>query len=874
MRLRMLALAALLVACEGRSVVGGPQDAGPAAPDRPDTGPADVATQDALDAPAMDAPAMDAPAIDTPAVDAPAVDAPDAAVPVDVPPACRSDDDCRTHELGLLACDTMRGQCVLCTATNQSACGPTEYCDTSVPRCATGCRDDSSCASMSGTNRCDTTARRCVACVVDAHCPPGSLCMGNQCVAGCSESQPCPTGQSCCAGGCVNPQTNTAHCGGCGMACMLANASAVCAMGRCAVDRCTPGFGDCDGSATNGCETDTRTTVAHCGGCGMACAARPNATAACAMGTCAYTCAAGFADCNADPMDGCEVDTRTTLAHCGGCGMVCATRPNATASCTAGACTYRCDTGFADCDNDPSNGCEVNTQTASAHCGACGNACTTGMNCSNGTCGNICQAPTTFCAGGCVNTTTDVAHCGGCGVQCPARPNASARCTGGACGLLCDTGFGDCDGNTSNGCETDIRTTVAHCGGCGMLCAVRPNTVASCAGGTCSYACAMGFADCDGNTSNGCEVDTRTSTAHCGGCGRACQLANATNVCVAGACGIGSCNAGFGNCDGVVGNGCEANTGINTQHCGRCNNACPSGAVCAAGACACPPGFATCAGACTNVSADPANCGACGRMCPSSQVCVAGACVPTCSPGSTLCNGACVILGSDPRNCGRCGNVCPAEHSCSGGVCTPILNTSEIGCADGQREAFVDRGAFPNIAACSGGWSRQGIFPSPLRSNDPACARSGDDGNNPNGTGCSSVDLCAPGWHLCRGGEIRPRAPQGCAATTFPADTFYAAAVSGTGCGVCALLTGTVTSGCTSANCITSCREDPSLNNDFFGCGSTGAAIAPAGCDGLDRFSNNDCGSLGAPWVCGGSVLESITVTKTTGARGGVLCCR
>ena len=38
MRLRMLALAAMLAACEGRSVVGGPQDAGPATPDRPDAG--------------------------------------------------------------------------------------------------------------------------------------------------------------------------------------------------------------------------------------------------------------------------------------------------------------------------------------------------------------------------------------------------------------------------------------------------------------------------------------------------------------------------------------------------------------------------------------------------------------------------------------------------------------------------------------------------------------------------------------------------------------------------------------------------------------------------------------------------------------------
>jgi len=874
MRLQLLLLASLVAACAGRSVVGGPQDAGTptvdVASDAADQGVVDTGTMDVFDAP----PPMDVPTMDTPGLDAPdtAVDAPPP--PDTFRPACTSDNDCRTHELGLLACDTVRGQCVLCTATNQSACAPNQYCDTTRPSCVTGCRDDSACASMDGTNRCDMTSRRCVACVTDAHCPPGALCMGNTCVAGCSSTQPCPMGQTCCGGGCVNPQTNSAHCGGCGMSCMLQNANAVCTIGRCAVDRCTPGFGDCDADATNGCETDTRTTVAHCGGCGMACAARPNTAVTCADGTCAYACSAGFADCNADPSDGCEVDTRTTVAHCGGCGMTCATRPNTTVTCAAGACVYACATGFADCDNDPTNGCEVDLQTATAHCGTCNRACLTGQTCSNGTCGNICQSPTTFCAGNCVNTANDIAHCGGCSTVCPARPNASALCTSGQCGLLCAAGFGDCDGDPVNGCEVDTRTTVAHCGGCGMACAVRPNTAAVCNGGSCQYACQPGFADCDGDPSNGCEIDTRTTVSHCGGCGRVCQLANATNVCTGGACGIGACNGGFGNCDNMVSNGCETNTTVNTQHCGRCGNACASGAVCTAGVCACPPGFVTCAGVCVNAAADPNNCGSCGRVCPTNQVCVAGGCVPNCSAGSVLCAGACVILGNDPRNCGACGVICPAENACSGGVCTPIVNTSDIGCADGQREAFVDRTAFPNIAACSGGWSRPGIFPSPLRSNNLACARSGDDGNNPTGSGCSSVDLCAPGWHLCRGGEIRPRAAQSCAATSYPADSFFAAAVSGTGCGVCALLTGTVTSGCNSSNCVGNCREDPSLNNDFFGCGSTGAAATPSTCDGLDRFSNNDCGALGAPWACGGGVMESITVTKTTAARGGVLCCR
>lgn len=45
--------------------------------------------------------------------------------------------------------------------------------------------------------------------------------------------------------------------------------------------------------------------------------------------------------------------------------------------------------------------------------------------------------------------------------------------------------------------------------------------------------CAPGFADCDGNGSNGCEVELATNAAHCGACGRACG----NDLCTAGTCG-------------------------------------------------------------------------------------------------------------------------------------------------------------------------------------------------------------------------------------------------------------------------------------------------------------------------------------------------
>jgi hypothetical protein len=53
-----------------------------------------------------------------------------------------------------------------------------------------------------------------------------------------------------------------------------------------------------------------------------------------------------------------------------------------------GRCQLRCAPGFADCDGNPSNGCEANL-SSNEHCGFCGNNCTGMSGCSMGafTCG-------------------------------------------------------------------------------------------------------------------------------------------------------------------------------------------------------------------------------------------------------------------------------------------------------------------------------------------------------------------------------------------------------------------------------------------------------------------------------------------------------
>jgi len=63
-----------------------------------------------------------------------------------------------------------------------------------------------------------------------------------------------------------------------------------------------------------------------------------------------------------------------------------------------------------------------------------------------------------------------------------------------------------------------------------------------------------------------------------------------------------------------------------------------------------------------------------------------------------------------------------------------------VGCADGQREAFVDEVRFPTIAGCIAEWHGRTSLRAPRTQR--AC---GDD----LGPCSAPEDACAPGWHLC-----------------------------------------------------------------------------------------------------------------------------
>jgi hypothetical protein len=69
-----------------------------------------------------------------------------------------------------------------------------------------------------------------------------------------------------------------------------------------------PGYADCDGKETNGCEVNYMSDRQNCGACGKACPGpETHAEFTCAQGLCVTDCRDSYHDCNKRYADGCEV---------------------------------------------------------------------------------------------------------------------------------------------------------------------------------------------------------------------------------------------------------------------------------------------------------------------------------------------------------------------------------------------------------------------------------------------------------------------------------------------------------------------------------------------------------------------------------------
>ncbi|OJY25706.1 MAG: hypothetical protein BGO98_34360 [Myxococcales bacterium 68-20] len=325
----------------------------------------------------------------------------------------------------------------------------------------------------------------------------------------------------------------------------------------CASTTCTESTATCPDSRFP-CDVDLKTDPRNCGACGVVCPGRRgNGEFACIEGACKMTCvvAAGrpfktWADCNGLVDDDCETELGTN-DNCKACGDTCA---------------------------DPANPCIRDVRGVGKQCG--------------------CDPGSLYCGGGCVDPKSSDMNCGACGVACDptgggaeAIANGYYGCAGGRCGSAkCLPNFADCDGNIANGCETsllspescggcgiacdpgqacvlnsdgkpecrcptgktlcldvcvDLKTDPDHCGACLSACGgfAGPNAAAICSHGSCGVACKEGWADCNGNTKDGCETNLEADPSNCGACGSSCDLV-AGQPCIAGRCAVEPCKSG------------------------------------------------------------------------------------------------------------------------------------------------------------------------------------------------------------------------------------------------------------------------------------------------------------------------------------------
>ena len=216
--------------------------------------------------------------------------------------------------------------------------------------------DTDSCAGTSCSGFCTSTSSdpsNCGAC--GTACATGAPCTGGTCGVACNTN--CAPGSPC---------TTASQC-----------ASLVCTAGFCSTATCSDGV-------KNGNETGIDCGGGTCPTCpnGQGCGTNSDCTSGvCSGGVCQAACPAGQTLCGSM----CK-NLQTDVNNCGSCGFVCS-QQNATEACVSGACNVvSCSPGYSNCDNNPSNGCEINTQSDNNNCGSCGVVCTVGHNCVSGSC--------------------------------------------------------------------------------------------------------------------------------------------------------------------------------------------------------------------------------------------------------------------------------------------------------------------------------------------------------------------------------------------------------------------------------------------------------------------------------------------------------
>lgn len=305
----------------------------------------------------------------------------------------------------------------------------------------------------------------------------------------------------------------------------------------------------------------------------------------------------------------CSTNLRNDRENCGRCGNSCSVQAPSSVrlECIEGECKALCPMGRVDCNGVIDDGCEADPLTDEKNCGACGRACADGVSCIDGTCG--CPTGKVECGGKCVDLTTDDANCGACGFACASnQPDAKAPptnmyygCGSGTCNTLkcapSAMGWADCNGDLADGCELPLGAKDSagyndpnNCGGCGVVCKPNQKCFATLSTTT-KCQCDSGQTVCG----PGACADLQSDPNNCGSCGYMCgglpgSAQGLHTTCERGRCGF-ACDDGKSDCNGMIDDGCEADVLRDPRNCGGCGITCDiaSGQPCVNGMCVTEP---------------------------------------------------------------------------------------------------------------------------------------------------------------------------------------------------------------------------------------------------------------------------------------------